>query len=219
MDKFENRELNEQQEMLKQQLDFSPNQLYIPRAGDCIVTLDAIYKDGKAAVGIDITRYPNTPVQTQLYTTTVTGTYVPGYFSFYEGPVLLDTVRHLLNKQVIPDLLIVDGHGLAHPRNFGLACYVGVHTGLPVIGIAKESLLPFDKKLLGNQKFSTFFFTGGMIKTGAAIRLQDGTNPVFISAGNRIELETCIAIIKGLSSDYKNPDNMRRADAVSRSGK
>jgi deoxyribonuclease V len=219
MDKFENKVLNEQQEMLKQRLDFSPNRLYIPRAGDCIVTLDVIYKDGKAAVGIDITRYPNTPVQTELYTTAVTGTYIPGYFSFYEGPVLLDTIRYLATRKVYPDIVIVDGHGLAHPRKFGLACYVGVHTSLPVIGIAKESLLPYDKHTLGTEKYASQYLNLETETVGVAIRLQENINPVFISAGNRITADTAVAIIKQQTSGYKNPDNMRRADAASRSGK
>lgn len=218
MDKFENTSLNEEQDRLKSSLDFSTENLYAPKAGDCILTLDVLYKNDKAFVGTDIVHYPNTAVQTELYTTTVTGSYVPGYFSFYEGPVLMETIRYLATKTIVPDLLIVDGHGLAHPRQFGLACYMGVHTGLPVIGIAKESLLPFDKNLLTREKYATSYFTIENEKVGAAIRLQENTNPVFISPGNKISLETCIDIIKNLATDFKNPDNMRRADAASRKG-
>lgn len=219
MDKHEDPELNALQESLKNKLDFSAANLYVPRHGDCILTLDVLYKNDKASVGIDITRYPNTPVQTELYTTVANGNYVPGYFSFYEGPVLLETIRYLANKQIVPDLVIVDGHGLAHPRQFGLACYVGVHTGLPVIGIAKESLLPFDKNVLIREKYASAFFTEKGDIVGVAIRLQESINPVYISVGNRITLDTATAIIKNLSTDYKNPDTMRRADAVSRSVK
>lgn len=216
MDKHENTALNDQQESLKNLLDFSAANLYAPESGDLILTLDVFYKNEKAYVGIDITRYPNTPVHTEQYITTVTGTYTPGYFSFYEGPVLLDAIRYLSGKQIKPDLVIVDGHGLAHPRQFGLACYIGVHTGLPVIGIAKESLLPFDKGMLGNEKYALQYLIVNEAIAGAAIRLQELINPVFISAGNRILLDTAIAVIKTLTSVYKNPDNMRRADAASR---
>lgn len=217
MDKYENTALNHQQDLLKSRLDFSISNLYTPKSGDCILTLDVLYRNDKAFVGIDITRFPNTPVHTEQYITTVTGTYTPGYFSFYEGPVLLDAIQYLAGKQITPDLVIVDGHGLAHPRQFGLACYIGVHTGLPVIGIAKESLLPFDKHTLGNEKHALQYLILKEETAGAAIRLQEHINPVFVSAGNRILLDTGIAIIKTLTSAYKNPDNMRRADAASRS--
>jgi deoxyribonuclease V len=216
MDKHENKALNDQQESLKNLLDFSAVNLYAPKPGDLILTLDVLYKNEKAFVGIDITRFPNTPVHTEQYITTVNGTYTPGYFSFYEGPVLLDAIQYLAGKQITPDMVIVDGHGLAHPRQFGLACYIGVHTGLPVIGIAKESLLPFDKNTLGNEKYALHYFAMNQETVGAAIRLQENINPVFISPGNRITPDTAIAVIKTLSSAYKNPDNMRRADAASR---
>lgn len=219
MDKFENQELNNLQESLKRQLDFSAENLYSPQPGDCLLTLDVLYKNDKAFVGIDITRFPNTAEQTELYVTAATGSYIPGYFSFYEGPVLLETIHYLATKKIIPDLVIVDGHGLAHPRQFGLACYVGVYTGLPVIGIAKESLLSFDKNLLTSERYAETYFTANGEIVGTAIRLQEHINPVFISPGNRITLKTATDIIKNLSTGFKNPDNMRRADAVSRSGK
>ncbi|MCX6318453.1 MAG: endonuclease V [Bacteroidetes bacterium] len=216
MDKHENKSLNDLQESLKRKLDFSASNLYAPKTGDCLLTLDALYKNGIASVGIDITQYPATPIHTEQYITTVTGNYVPGYFSFYEGPVLLDTLLYLAGKQILPDLIIADGHGLAHPRQFGLACYIGAHTGLPVIGIAKESLLPFDKSILGPEQYAAHNFEEQGHPTGVAIRLQKGRNPVYISAGNRISLPTAIDLIKQLSSDFKYPDNMRRADAASR---
>ena len=122
----------------------------------------------------------------------------------------------LKQQQVIPHLVIVDGHGLAHPRQFGLACYVGVQTGLPVIGIAKKNLLPYNAKGMNSKKYVQEGFYAGKQKIGVAIRLQENKAPVFISAGNKISLDTSIAVIKQLTTIYKFPDNMRRADSASR---
>mgnify|MGYP003592759541 CR=1 FL=1 len=209
-DLFENTALNAQQEAWKLLLDFTAEQLYTPSAGDCLVSLDVLYREGRAQAGIDILQWPGKEFETRTDTLAASGSYIPGYFSFYEGPVLLEVVKRLQHSGLQPNCIMVDGHGLAHPRKFGLACYVGAHTGLPVIGVAKESLLPYDP----NQPEGLVLLNGETV--GATVQLNPIAKPVFVSAGNRISLSTAVAMVKQLGAGYRNPENMRRADAASR---
>jgi deoxyribonuclease V len=142
--------------------------------------------------------------------------YQPQYFAFYEGPIIVNAINKLTNIWPTPSLIIVDGHGVAHPRSFGLACYVGLELDTPCIGIAKGNLLPFDKSILAKEKYATYTFINENKEVGVAIRLQENVNPVFISPGNKISLPTSIEIIKNLASCYRLPDNIRRADQASR---
>jgi deoxyribonuclease V len=199
-----------------QQLNFDALANYVPAKDDCIITLDVYYENTAAIVGIDVLRYPNTLIQTfNVEAALPSMPYMPQYFAFYEGPIIIDVVR----KIDIPDvkLIIVDGHGIAHPRGFGLACYVGLELNLPCIGIAKGNLLPFTKSTLSTKKYATYTFKNDEKDLGVAIRLQENINPVFISAGNLISLDTSIQIIKNLTSTFRLPDNIRRADQASRS--
>lgn len=216
-DRFANPELDAQQTQLKQQLNFVDSN-YIPAAGDRIYTIDVRYLDEQQAqVGIDIVIYPDQVLASEIVHVPSTGNeYIPGYFSFYEGPVVLAALQQLAEKHPNPNLIIVDGHGLAHPRSFGLACYVGALTGLPTIGIAKKNLLSFDRSVLAKEQYAQHVFYLDEQPVGVAIRLQTAINPVFISPGNRISLETAIAIIQQFTSTYKLPDNLRRADQASR---
>lgn len=214
-DKYSDPLLNTQQQDMYQKLSFRPDDLYLPCEGDKIVTFDVCY-DQSANVGIDIVEYPAKPVSIRSFKTAISGKYIPGYFSFYEGPVILKALEHLQMDGIDPALIIVDGHGLAHPRKFGLACFVGATSGKPVIGVAKESLLPFNNPP-PNEQYGTHDFLLNNEKVGVAIRLQAHVKPVFISPGNRISLETSVDIIKGLTTVFRLPDNIRRADKASRS--
>jgi deoxyribonuclease V len=217
-DRFSDPALDAEQDRLRGQLDFSEANSYTPKPGDRIYTIDVRYLDnGQAQVGVDIVLYPDEVLPAEIVYVPATGNpYVPGYFSFYEGPVVLAALQKLAEKYAAPDLVIVDGHGLAHRRKFGLACYIGAKTGLPTIGIAKKSLLPFSRNVLGNERFASHAFVLDNETVGVAIRLQEGINPVFVSAGNRISLEAAIDVIKGFTQKYRLPENLRRADAASR---
>lgn len=218
-DRFSDSALDAEQDALRRQLDFSTADSYVPKTGDRIYTIDVRYlENGQAQVGIDVVLYPDEVLPAEIVFVPATGNpYVPGYFSFYEGPVVLAALQQLAGKYPAPDLVIVDGHGLAHPRKFGLACYVGAKTGLPMIGIAKKNLLPFDRNALPKGRYATYPFIVDGETTGVAIRLQEGINPVFISPGNRIDLDTAIGIIQTFTKSYRLPENLRRADQASRS--
>ncbi|MGZ3147492.1 endonuclease V [Lentzea chajnantorensis] len=141
--------------------------------------------------------------------------YIPGLFAFREMPVLL---RALDQLTVTPDLLVADGQGVAHPRRFGLACHLGVHTGIPSIGVAKNPMGRFDPP--GDKRGSTSDLVmdgaDGDEVVGRALRTQDGVKPVFVSVGHKIDLDRACAEVLRLAPRYRLPETTRRADALTR---
>jgi deoxyribonuclease V len=138
--------------------------------------------------------------------------YVPGLFAFRELPALIEGLRRL---SVTPDLLICDGHGLAHPKRFGLACHLGVLTGLPAFGVGKTRLVgAYDEP--GADRGSWSNVTDGDEVVGRALRTQTGVRPIFVSVGHLTDLETACEVTLRLTPRYRLPESTRRADRLSR---
>jgi deoxyribonuclease V len=138
--------------------------------------------------------------------------YVPGLFAFRELPALVDALRRL---SVTPDLLVCDGHGLAHPKRFGLACHLGVLTGLPSIGVGKTRLVgSYDEP--GGERGSWSAVSDDGQVVGRALRTQTGVRPVFVSIGHRADLDTACALTLRLAPRHRLPETTRRADHLSR---
>ena len=110
--------------------------------------------------------------------------YVPGLLSFREIPVVLDALGLLRSP---PDLLVCDGQGLAHPRRFGLACHLGVLTGLPSIGAAKSRLLGTHAALPSARGAWVPLVDRGET-VGAVLRTRTGVSPLYVSVGHRLSL-------------------------------
>jgi deoxyribonuclease V len=138
--------------------------------------------------------------------------YVPGFLSFRETPAMVEAIDLLPEP---PDLLVIDGQGTAHPRRFGLACHVGVVTGLPAIGVAKSRLCGRFEDL-GTAKGSTAPLWHRREIIGVALRSRDGNNPLFVSPGHRISLETSVELVMRFTPKWRLPEPIRLADAISR---
>jgi deoxyribonuclease V len=143
---------------------------------------------------------------------TVVGTaafdYVPGLFAFRELPALVEALRKLT---VVPDLLVSDGHGLAHPRRFGLACHLGALTGLPSVGVGKTRLLgSYDPPGDDRGDVSPLIDRGEIV--GRVLRTQAQIKPVFVSVGHHIDLDTACRHVLALSPRYRLPETTRQAD-------
>ncbi len=139
--------------------------------------------------------------------------YVPGLFAFRELPALLDALERLTTR---PDLLVCDGHGLAHPRRFGLACHLGVLTGLPALGVGKTPLVgTWDPPGEGRGAWSPL--VDGAEVVGRVLRTQAGVKPVFVSVGHRMGLESACARVLALAPRYRLPETTRTADRLCRS--
>ncbi|KFU82726.1 Endonuclease V [Amycolatopsis lurida] len=138
--------------------------------------------------------------------------YEPGLFAFRELPPLLDALRALDH---VPDLLICDGHGLAHPRRFGLACHVGVVTGLPSVGVGKTRFVgEHDEPGLGRGSRAPLLDDGEIV--GAVLRTQDGVKPLYVSVGHKISLDNACRQVLRLCPAFRQPETTRQADRLAR---
>jgi deoxyribonuclease V len=135
--------------------------------------------------------------------------YIPGLLAFREAPAIIRTARQLKTK---PDLLMVDGQGIAHPRGCGIASHVGVILDMPSIGVAKKRLYgKFDDpgEVRGDwTELSSH--TGKSI--GAVLRTKNNTRPVFVSIGHKIDLKTAIRVTLRCANGFRIPGPTRQAD-------
>lgn len=138
--------------------------------------------------------------------------YVPGLLAFREIPTVLDALERLA---VTPDLVVCDGYGLAHPRRFGLACHLGVLTGLPTVGVAKNPFT-FTYAPPGAERGAASALLDGGEEVGRALRTQPGVKPVFVSVGHRVGLDRACAHTLRLAPDFRQPETTRAADALCR---
>jgi deoxyribonuclease V len=138
--------------------------------------------------------------------------YVPGFLSFRETPAMLAALKMLPAK---PDLLFIDGQGVAHPRRFGLACHVGVLADIPTIGVAKSRLIgTHDEPGIERGAKAALKHRDEVI--GAVVRTQRQTHPLFVSVGHRISLETAIKQVLACSPRFRLAEPIRAADRLSR---
>lgn len=138
------------------------------------------------------------------------------FFCFCEGPPFLKVVNLVQQYfNLKPDMLITDGHGIAHPRRFGVACWLGVQMNLPTIGCAKQTLLDYNG-VLGKKRGSWLAVWLESEMVGKVLRTQDGVKPIFVSAGHRISLTTAAEVIFNLAPRYRLCEPLRRADQAAR---
>lgn len=136
--------------------------------------------------------------------------YVPGFLSFREIPAVLDALEKL---NTIPDLILCDGQGLAHPRRFGIACHLGLLIDLPTIGVAKSLLVGKHEELPeAKGSWKPLRHRGETI--GAVLRTRTGTKPLYISSGHRVSLPTAIEYVLRCTPKYRLPETTRIADKL-----
>jgi deoxyribonuclease V len=138
--------------------------------------------------------------------------YIPGLFSFREGPILINAFQKLKIK---PDVMIFEGQGIAHPRGIGLASHMGLWLDLPSIGCTKTPLLN-DFACPGPSKGSFELIRREGKEVGAVLRTKENVKPLFISPGHRIDLPTSIQIVLTSCPKFRIPEPLRRAHELSR---
>jgi deoxyribonuclease V len=138
--------------------------------------------------------------------------YVPGYLTFREGPAIVAAWGKIRTP---PDAVLFDGHGIAHPRRFGIASHMGVLLDVPSVGCAKSRLVgEHDEPDGGKGAWTPLRHEGEPV--GAALRTRTGVKPVYVSVGHRADLPTSIALVLSLCSRYRLPDPARRAHQLTR---
>jgi len=171
---------------------------------------------GRAAGAVVVLAYPSLEVVEETTVEAPTPfPYVPGLLSFRETPVLLDAFARLRHT---PDLLMVDGHGYAHPRRFGFACHLGLLLDLPTIGVAKSRLIGSERRLGARRGARADLVDQGEV-IGALVRTRDGVRPVYVSVGHRISLASAERWVLACATRYRLPEPTRLADRLSRVAK
>lgn len=136
--------------------------------------------------------------------------YIPGYLSFREYPALLSAWEQVEHK---PDLLLVDGHGVAHPRRLGIASHLGLLLNMPTIGVAKKRLCGHYNPLpkVAGQVTP---LTDKQQQIGWVLQSKNNCNPLFISSGHRISQASALNWVNLCLRGYRLPEPTRWADAV-----
>ena len=140
--------------------------------------------------------------------------YVPGFLSFREMPVILRALACLPDR---PDMLMVDGQGIAHPRRFGIACHLGVETGLPSIGVGKSLLTGrYEEPNFSKGSTSILIDRKGDEQIGTVLRSKDKVNSLFISPGHLISQDSAVRMVMQCLTKYRLPEPTRLADKFSK---
>lgn len=141
--------------------------------------------------------------------------YVPGLLSFREIPALLAALAQL---KMLPDLLLCDGQGIAHPRRLGNAAHLGVVTGLPALGVGKSRLTGKHEEP-GNERGDWAPLIDKDETIGRVLRTRANVKPVYVSIGNRVSLPTAMKLVLRFTTRYRLPEPIRAADRLSSSRK
>lgn len=147
------------------------------------------------------------PVEEASASGTVTFPYIPGLLSFRELPILLGAFRTLKN---IPDAVLVDGQGIAHPRRFGIAGHLGLWTGLPTVGCAKSRLCG-EHGTPGLRRGDAVPLIDKGERIGTVLTTRDGVRPLYVSPGHRIDHEAAVELVLACGRRTRMPEPTRLA--------
>ncbi|MGD1154894.1 MAG: deoxyribonuclease V [Terriglobia bacterium] len=162
-----------------------------------------------AFAGVIVYQFPQLrEVERRMARRTLRFPYVPGLLSFRESPVLLAAFEQLRTE---PDLILVDGHGIAHPRRFGIACHLGLLLDRPAIGCAK-SILVGEAAEPGVRAGSTAPLVDKGETVGIVLRTRDRVKPIYVTTGHRVSLESAVRIARQCLDGFRIPKPTREAD-------
>ncbi len=171
------------------------NNLYDPekRIYAAVVSLDAQRLSVEETTGVSETaKFP----------------YVPGFLAFREAPAL---VHAYLQLNTLPDVLLVDGHGISHPRGLGIASHLGVLLDIPSVGVAKSILVGHPEGELGPNPGDAVPLVWKGMEIAVALRTKARVKPVYVSVGHKLSLETAINLVMESVKGYRLPEPTRQA--------
>jgi deoxyribonuclease V len=147
------------------------------------------------------------PVETRIARRPTDFPYIPGLLSFREIPALVAALEGL---ETLPDLILVDGQGYAHPRRLGIACHLGVLTGLPTVGVGKTRLVGTHQPVPDLRSAWVPLMDKGE-EIGAVLRTRAGVKPIYVSAGHRVSLAAAVDWVMRCTGRYRLPETTRQA--------
>jgi len=163
---------------------------------------------GLAQGAVVVLSYPELElVETRTVEKELTFPYVPGLLSFREAPLVLSACEQL---DVIPDLVMVDGQGIAHPRRLGLAAHLGLLWNRPTIGCAKSRLCREHENVCSEPNTWTELVDDGEV-VGAVLRTRTGASPLYVSIGHKVDLETAVSWVLRCCRSRRLPEPLRLA--------
>ncbi len=138
--------------------------------------------------------------------------YVPGFLAFREGKAIIDAIRKL---RASPDVILIDGQGIAHPEGIGIASHLGVIMNIPTVGCAKTRLVGEYEEPASEKRSWTYLYYGGK-KVGAVLRTRSEVRPLFISPGHLVDIESSVEVVLKCVSGFRIPEPLRTADMLSK---
>lgn len=195
------------QKELLSQLKLQP----LPGEPSFLAAADATFSQEGVLAAVVLFSFPDLKlVETQVVRQPISFPYRSGFLSFREGPAILSGLSKLSQQ---PDLILLDGQGIAHPEKMGLATFVGIISGLPSIGCAKSHLVGAYQEP-GQEKgcFSPIELKGEVV--GYCFRSRTGVKPLFISPGHLIDLKDSLEIVKACLGPFRLPEPLRQAHQV-----
>jgi deoxyribonuclease V len=178
-----------------------------------VAGLDAAFsRDGRRCIGgvVVWSLEDRAVLERRVAIRALTFPYVPGLLSFREAPALVAALRSLRSA---PDVLLCDGHGLAHPRRFGIACHLGVLAGLPAVGCAKSRLVGSHRVPAARRGARQPLRDADEI-VGTVLRTRTGVKPVFVSVGHRCDLVSAERLVLDCAVRFRLPEPARLADQL-----
>lgn len=192
------RRLAEQQERMAERVVITPVILEAP----LVAGVDASYEEDTVYAACVVMNRDMEIVDSASAAVETRFPYIPGYLSFREAPGLLSAVRKVSGF----DVLMVNGHGVAHPRGCGLASLVGIEVNKPTIGVARRVLVGEVGKIRG--VLAPLIFNG--LTVGAEVKRTEGA-PIYVSVGHKIDLESAVRITRKTWSRGRLPEPLRAA--------
>lgn len=202
------------QEALREQVRLEP----LPRPPRLVGGADAAYdrEEGLVFGAIAVFSFPDLSLVAEAALVCPTPfPYIPGLLTFREAPVLLKVWERLRER---PEVLLVDGQGLAHPRGLGIASHLGVLLDLPTIGVAKSRLVG-EGVVPGPHRGAASPLSHQGQVVGWILRTREGVKPLFVSPGHRVSLGDCRDLTLACVRQYRIPEPLRRAHWLSRRAK
>lgn len=187
------------------------------RSVQTVAGVDTGVDAAQARCAIVVLEYPSLlPIEGVTATVPLEFPYIPGLLAFREGPAILAAWERLSH---FPDVLLFDGHGIAHPRRMGIAAHMGLWLERPTIGVAKSRLYGHHAEVGPRSgDFCEVFDEQGQV-IGIVLRTRQGAKPVYISPGHLMDIEHALTIVMTCLRGYRLPEPTRWAHHLAGGGK